>query len=357
MRNEVALCVMQILARLRPGVQRIPIDWGHPSVAGDPNIQALKRHVDDCEMKYFARYGDSTNDAVIAGRQVTFDNLIEADALLMELLHLHAVHGLQAMHDYYQYAVAHLDPLYTTVMNIVVPLFKDVTSALMALYVALPWCLYARDPAVERLRRVVDLCSTNPSSIYRMCNDNSIRLLFSEEPRLEQRIESAGVVTQDGLVRLTLPEGSDGAFLSGLFDFHKTIYWCRKQLIQKYIGEWRFRLPEYLNRMHELPIAPVLFLPEEHLSGQGEAIRESDLRQRGIPYYVIAAYPDDTQGMIVVAGLTSFRDLTPSVRLDVADTQLVNAFCYQAAFEGRTSMYGSIVDEMYLKVLEGMSFQ
>jgi hypothetical protein len=104
--------------------------------------------------------------------------------------------------------------------------------------------------------------------------------------------------------------------------------------------------------MDELPIPPILFYPldSDSTAQIAPAILESALRERGIPYYLLAAH-DDGKDKTVLAGMTSLSTGRPCVSFAVADMHLMNQFFYTALFRGLHSVYSPPLDSVYLRIL------
>jgi hypothetical protein len=56
--------------------------------------------------------------------------------------------------------------------------------------------------------------------------------------------------------------------------------------------------------------------------------------------------------LFVIAGLTTLQGFESCIGLDVADSQLQNAYHYAAVFERKNRLYGPLIDDMYGGILQ-----
>jgi hypothetical protein len=358
LQNQIAWCVAQIIPKIPPEIERIPINWHDPKLATLTDIELLKQIILGFDEMYFSKFAMLNDPCTLMGHNITLDYLIETNAIVTELVHLYAVHGIRSTRDYYENVIVHLpDPKYTLLIDCFRQLYGDVIGAMAALYMVIPFCLYSSSNPTEKFCELVDIHKAKPNSIYQVCNPIALKKCFDDEASLEHRIQDMMLRDFDGRpIEPTLRNVPDKEFAKELIDFHRTMYGCRRKLIDKYIGEFDYKGNLYCERLNELPIPPMLFFPEVSGGGNVKGIHELEFHKRNLPLYKIAAYPgDDPANQIVFAGLTSLPGTEPAIRFDVADIQLIYAYFYNAAFQGKTSFYAPIIDRMYEKLLRESS--
>jgi hypothetical protein len=356
-RNEVSWCIAQLVSRTPLGVNRIPLDWHDPRLATVGDLSFLKETIFGSDELYFRRYPTLYDSYTLLNAEVNLDYLIETNAIVAELLQLYSVHGMRSVWSYYQHTIMHLeDQKYTLLITSFERLYGDLLAAITALYFVIPFCLFSSPDPTRTFCEIVKQYQTKPRAMFELCNPANLRYCFRNESVIEDYVDKLTLVNRAGPIHIKLEEL--GQFAKGLMHFHRTMYRCRKQLINTYIGEFEYRADLYFERMGELPIPPILFYPDVSVQGTVKGVPEQEFRTRNLPLYKIAAWPSNRpEGEIVLAGMTSLPGSEPAVTFDVADMQLVYAYFYRAAFQGETSFYTPVVDHMYEQLLREASLE
>jgi hypothetical protein len=165
---------------------------------------------------------------------------------------------------------------------------------------------------------------------------------FVDEHTLEERMKNIKLLDSKG-------ETSD----EGLEYLHlqKTMYECRRKLIQKYVREFRYGGQLYCENLFELPIPPMLFFP----GGRGindltVGVSEREFKSRREEYYVIRGQEGPLGDSLVIAGLKAVPGSQPSIAFEEADWCLANRYFYERLFEKRHVLYSELIDEVYEKI-------
>jgi hypothetical protein len=127
--------------------------------------------------------------------------------------------------------------------------------------------------------------------VHSVCSAAALQGCFKNEGALERRIQATGLFSFDGPVQVDLEKLPDPDFAQALIEFYRTVYECRKKLIDKYIGEFNYSPGLYYERLFELPVPPILFYPDVSAQGGVMGVHEKEFQIRGNPLYKIAAYP------------------------------------------------------------------
>ena len=358
LRNQVSWCVAQIVSMIPPGVERIPIDWSNCRLLTLGDAVQLRDIALAFDEQYFSRFDTLYDPCTFNGRAITLDYLIETNAIVTELLHLYAVHGVRSSTDYYTNVVVRLsDPQYTFLIESFLELYGDLIGAIIALYATIPFCLYSSRNPTQTFCELMDRYKHNPRSIFAVCNPVTLKQCFNLEASLKNNVQNTMFFDLDGKpVQVRMEDVPDRELAEGLINFHGTMYDCRRRLIDKYIGEFEYNAGLYFERLNELPIPPMLFFPEVSVRGDVKGVHEQEFVQRKQSMYPIAAYPGpDPKNPIVFAGLTTFLGLESAIPFAIADLQLIYAYFYHAAFQGKTSFYTPMVDHMYEKLMREVS--
>lgn len=357
LRNCISWCVAQLVPRIPPGVERIPIDWNDASLATRRDLVHLRDIVLAFDKQYFSRFNTLYDPCSFRGRHITLNHLLEANAIVTELVHLYAVHGVRSTNDYYENVVVRLPALYTFLIECFLELYGDLIGAMIALYATIPFCLYSSRNPTQTFCELVDRHENDPHSVFAVCNPSTLKHCFDLEASLKNDVQNTIFFDLDGrAIQLRMEDLPNRELAEGMINFHNTMYGCRRRLIDKYIGEFEYNAGLYFERLNELPIPPMLFFPEVSASGAVKGVHEQEFIQRRQSIYQIAAHPgSDPTNPIVFAGLTAFLGSEPAIPFAIADLQLVNAYFYHAGFQGEASFYTPMVDHMYEKLMREVS--
>jgi hypothetical protein len=358
LRNHISWCVAQLVSRIPRGVERIPIDWSNAALSSLRDLVHLRDIVLAFDEQYFTQFNTLYDPCSFRGRDITLNHLIETNAIVTELVHLYAVHGVRSTNDYYENVVVRLlDSQYTFLIECFLEPYGDLIGAMTALYAIIPFCLYSSRNPTQTFCELMDRHERNPQSVFAVCNPSTLKHCFDLEASLKNEMQNTMFLDLDGRpIQLRMEDLPDREFAEGLINFHSTMYECRRRLIDKYVGEFDYNAALYFERLNELPIPPMLFFPEVSASGAVKGVHEQEFIQRKQSTYPIAAHPgSDPQNPIVFAGLTAFLGSEPAIPFAIADLQLAYAYFYNAGFQGKTSFYTPLVDHMYEKLMREIS--
>jgi hypothetical protein len=351
LRNETSWCMAQLIRSMPRDMDRIQINWGDSRLGASHRARLFKELIFRADEAYFSKFQELNDAYICLGHEIRLDYLIETNAIVTELLHLYKTLGVRSVRDYYGYVVSSLqEPKYTLLLACFCELYGDVIPAVIALYAAIPFCLYSSLNPTKTFCELAERCKVNPALVHSLCNASSLKACFENERELEEHIRAIRIFSVDGPVEVNVEALPDPYFAGALIQFHRTMYDCRKKLIDKYIVEFNYAPGPYYERLSELPLPPLLFYPDVSAQGEVRGVREQEFQKRGEPLYKIAA-SQHPEGDIVFAGLTSLSGTEPAVRFEIADIQLAYAYFYKAAFEGKTSVYTPVVDHMYERTL------
>lgn len=353
LRNEISWSIAQLIRSLPQDMDRIPINWSDARLTEDHQARLFRELIFAADDAYFSRFEQLNESSMCLGHEINLDYLVETNAIVTELLQLYKTLGIRSMRDYYGHVVSHLkDPTYTFLLARFCELYGDLVPAVVALYVVIPFCLYSSSNPTLAFCKLMEECKANPNGVHHVCNAATLKRCFRDEGELEQRILDTRLYTSDGPVHIEFDKLPDGEFAQALIEFHRTMYDCRKKLIDRYIGEFNYQPGTYYERFYELPVPPILFYPDVSAHGEVKGIHEEEFRKRGELIYKIAAYPGETPGGdIIFAGLTTLADTKPAIRFEIADIQLAYWYFYNASFRGKTAVYTRMVDHMYERTL------
>jgi hypothetical protein len=349
LQNKITWYTMQLVGQF-PKSQRLPADINDAVYSTVPRLQLFKGLIEECDELAYLRQETLWDAYSLEGHAITLEYLLEANATAAELLHLYSMHGINAMKDYYDTIVVNAEDKYNRLIREFAHLYDGLFEGLAALYLALGYSLFSSDTPTEHFCSLFSRLQRNRELIYAE-GDRWLSDPFPDEDEIAREIATTALMTDAGIAIRSF--GNPAAeFMDELANFHSSIYASRQQLIQKYVGEFRYHSGRYFERMDELPIPPILFYPldSDSTAQIAPAILESALRERGIPYYLLAAH-DDGKDKTVLAGMTSLSTGRPCVSFAVADMHLMNQFFYTALFRGLHSVYSPPLDSVYLRIL------
>jgi hypothetical protein len=356
LQNKITWYVMQLVGKLA-GLGVLPKNLDDPILASDPRIVELKALIFDSDEASFLRYQTLWDPHIVDGTTITLEHLLEASAMVSELLHLYSVHGVRAVHSYFALVVEKTEEKYNALIKMFVDLYGGLIAGLAALYAALGYSLYSSDDPTLHFALLFLRLKSNPHVVY----EETAEWLydpFANEAEFARSVFSTGLIhPSTGKLLFTFGD-PETKFMDDLATFHHSIYGARKQLIDTYLVKFRYSSQLYFERMDELPIPPILFYPLEAASQATimPGVRESDLKAQGFPYFVISAYEGD-QDKVILAGMVALAGIRPCVSFDIADMHLFNSFCYMALFRGEYQVYSPPIDSIYLELLKNLIFE
>ena len=353
--NKLTWAVMQIISRLAKR-RHLPTSVDDPIWKSDSELALLKRIIDEADEDAYDRSPGLYTRAVIGTEEIGLDHLLEASAMTTELLHLYAVHGVEAMERYYAQIVGNTEPLYRFLLERFVALFdSDLVRGTDTLYCVLGISLYSSDDPVTRLVSLYETL-TKDRTILKAEVVAWLSNPFPNEDDFAKR------VYRDWLVDAASNEPLDPSRLKNsefpideLAYLHHTLYGARRKLVRDYVERAQYRADFYVERLLEFGAPPILFYPLDvdsnatHVRG----MLQSELQARGIDHFMIVG-ADDEQGRLVLGGLCNFPETRPLVSFEVTDQILFANFCHRYLFEGTERLYGRLVDEMYLRTLRNL---
>jgi hypothetical protein len=350
LQNKITWYMMQLAGHF-PHSSQLPVDIHDPVYSSVAILKLFKGLINECDELTFLRQERLWDTCSLNGHAITLEHLLEANATAAELLHLYSMHGVNAMKDYYDTIVVNAEDKYNRLIQEFSRLYDGLFPGLAACYLALGYSLFSSHTPTEHFCSLFSRLQQNRKLIYAE-GDRWLSHPFPNEDEVAREIAATALMNAETGVAIRSFGNPETPFMDELANFHTSIYASRQQLIRKYVGEFRYRSDLYIEHMEELPIPPILFYPlDSDSSAQiAPAILESDLRKRGIPYYVLAAH-DDGKDKIVLAGMTALSTGRPCVGFDVADMHLMNQFFYAALFRGLYSVYSPPLDDVYLRLL------
>lgn|GEM_PF-5636055 len=353
--NKLTWAVMQIINRLAKS-RHLPSSVSDPIWKTDPELAQLKRIIDDADEDAYNRSAGLYTRAMIEQQEIGLDHLLEASAMTTELLHLYAVHGVDAMKRYHAQVVNNTEPLYRFLLEHFVTLFdSDLVRGTDALYCVLGISLYSSDDPVTHLVLLYEALKED-RTILKTEGATWLANPFPNEDDFAQRVYS------DWLVDAASNQPLDPSLLENrefpideLAYLHHTLYQARRKLIRDYVERAQYRADFYVEHLHEFGAPPILFYPLDVDSAATEvkAMLQSELHTRSIDHFMIAG-ADGKQGRLVLGGLCHFPETRSLVSFDVADQMLFANFCHRYLFEGTEQLYGPLIDEMYLLALKSL---
>ncbi len=353
--NKLTWAVIQIINRLAKR-RHLPSIVNDPIWKTDPELAQLKRIIDDADEDAYNRSPGLYTRAMIEQQEIELDHLLEASAMTTELLHLYAVHGVDAMERYHAQVVTNTEPLYRFLLERFVALFEsDLVRGTDALYCVLGISLFSSDDPVTRLVSLYEALKKD----RRILKTEVATWLTNPFP---DEGDFAKQVHCDWLVDAASNEPIDRSVLENrefpideLAYLHHTLYRTRRKLIRDYVERAQYRADFYVEHLHEFGAPPILFYPldVDSASTQVKAMLQSELHTRDIDHFMIAG-ADGEQGRLVLAGLRHFPETRSLVSFDVADQILFANFCHRYLFEGAEQLYGPLIDEMYLRALQNL---
>jgi hypothetical protein len=351
--NKLTWAVMQIISRLAKR-RHLPSSVNDPIWKTDPELALLKRITDDADEDSYNRSPGLYTRAMIERQEIGLDHLLEASAMTTELLHLYAVHGVDAMKRYHAQVVTNTEPLYRFLLEHFVTLFdSDLVRGTDALYCVLGISLYSSVDPVTRLVLLYEALKKD-RTILGTEVATWLANSFPAEDDFAKRVYS------DWLVDAASNEPLEPSLLENhefpideLAYLHHTLYRARRKLIRDYVKRAQYRADFYVEHLHEFGAPPILFYPldVDSAATQAKAMLQRELHTRGIDHFIIAGVNDEEQGMLVLGGLCHFPETRSLVSFDVADQILFANFCHRYLFEGTEQLYGPLIDEMYLRTL------
>jgi len=353
--NKLTWAVMQIISRLaRRG--HLPNSVDDPIWKADPELALLKRIIDEADENAYDRSPGLYTRAVIGTDEIELDHLLEASAIATELLHLHAVHGVEAMKRYYTQVVRNAEPLYRSLLQHFVALFdSDLVRGTDALYCGLGLSLYSSDDPVTRLASFYETLTADRTMLSAEVA-SWLSNPFPNEDEFEKRVYC------DWLVDAVSNEPLDPSRLKGcefpideLAYLHHSLYEARRKLIRDYVEGAQYRADFYVEHLLEFVSPPVLFYPldADSTATKARAILQSEMHAHGIDHFMIVG-AEQEQGRVVLGGLCSFPETRSFVSFEVIDQILFANFCHRYLFEGTEQLYGRLIDEIYLRTLRNL---
>ena len=354
--NKLTWAVMQIISRLAKR-RHLPSSVNDPIWKTDSELAQLKRIIDDADEDAYNRSPGLYTRAMIEQQEIGLDHLLEASAMTTELLHLYAVHGVDAMDRYHEQVVNNTEPLYRFLLEHFVTLFdSDLVRGTDALYCVLGISLYRSDDPVTQLVLLYEALKKDRTILKTEVAAWLANPFPSEE-------DFAKRVYCDWLVDAASNEPIDPSLLENrefpvdeLAYLHHTLYRARRKLIRDYVERAQYRADFYVEHLHEFGAPPILFYPLDVDSAvtQVKAVLQGELNRRGIDHFMIAGADDEEQWRLVLAGLCHFPETRSLVSFNVADQILFANFCHRYLFEGAEQLYGPLIDEMYLRALQNL---
>jgi hypothetical protein len=147
---------MQTISRLAK-LRYLPSGASDSVWRSDHELALLKHIIDDADEDAFNRCPGLYVRGIIGSDPIDLEALLEASTITTELLHLYAVHGIEAMERYYNRIVRKTESVYRLLLERFVSLYDgDLVGGIDALYCALGVSLYSSDNPVNRLISLYD---------------------------------------------------------------------------------------------------------------------------------------------------------------------------------------------------------
>jgi hypothetical protein len=354
--QKITLAVLQMLNRLAK-LQHLPNRANDPIWSSDPKLAVLKQLVDEADEGAFERSTGQYESGMIENDSISLDHLLEASATIAELLHLYAIHGVDAMELYYRSVVLKADKLYTVLIERFVAIHNgNLVRGVDALYCALLISLYGSENPVTRFLSIYSALKAKAGTIR-----EELEIWFANpfphEDDLARRVYGEWLVYRDSGEAIDLSRFGGHEFpLDELVSLHITLYDARRTLIHRYIKKARCRADFYVEHLHEFAAPAILYYPVEAESSATvvPAILESELQVNGIEHFLIAG--SDAEGhRIALAGLRYFPAVASCVSFVATDQMLFANFSLRYLFEGTERLYSRGVDEVYLQTLRRLT--
>ena len=278
---------------------------------------------------------------------ISLVDLLEANAMVAELLHLSVDHGVPSAEQYYRRGVCQLPPEYNKLLNAFISLADDFLRGLVALQLAVAYCLYGSDDPVARFCRLADEYARGPGGFTDRYNPQAIGQLFDDEAELEEWVNDHRLVCsgpKDEVEAL-----GNEAWFQEMTRFREHVYAARKALISKYVNEFQMNAADYYHRTNELPLPPVVFWPGDvGPDGQAMVVAEDILRNLDRELYMIRGGESVRGDQVILAGIAPYMIRTPFVRYEVVDTHMLAYYWYRMLFTKRCSeVYSPVIDNVY----------
>jgi hypothetical protein len=279
---------------------------------------------------------------------ISLVDLLEANAVATELLYLLVAHDMPSAEQYYRRVICHLPPEYNKLLKKFVDLAGDFVQALVALHLAVVYCLYGSDDPVARFCVVADEYANRPDTFSDHYNPQAVSHLFECEVELEKWAKDHKLVssTPEGDV----PVGPREGWLGEMDTFNELIYGARKALIDKYVFNFRMNASHYFKRTNELPLPPVVFWPcEVRPDGQAMVVPEGIFRDISTELYMIRGGKDrEGDGNVILAGIGPYMTRKPFLAYEHLDMHMLAYYWYRMLFVDHDSeVYSPAIDEMY----------
>ncbi|MGO4517394.1 hypothetical protein AB4Y89_16480 [Terriglobus sp. 2YAB30_2] len=351
--HKITLAVMQILSRLTKH-RYLPAGVNDPIWHSDPEMAFLKQLIDDIDEDAFNRSQGLYADGMIESDSISLEHLLEASAITTELLHLHAIHGVESMEHYYRTVILNAGKLYKGLVERFVTLYSgNILYGIDALYCALGISLYSSDNPIARFVLIYEELRRDTGTL-RVEVERWLSNPVPDEDDLAQRVYGEWLI--DYASRQPIGPESFAGHEFPMEEFaclHQTLYEARRTLIRRYIRLAGYRSDFYVDHLHEFASPAVLFYPVEADSSATvvPAILKSDLQADGIEHYPIA---DAEEERIVLAGLRNFPSTRSCISFEVTDHILFVNFCYRYLFMETERSYSRGVDDTYLHTLRSL---
>jgi hypothetical protein len=176
LRNEISWSMAQLLRSMPHDMDRIPINWSDSRLAESHHARLFKELIFRADETYFSKFQELNSSSICLGREINLDYLFETNAIITELMQLYKTLGIRSMRDYYAHVVSSLqDPQYALLLECFCELYGDLVPAVMALYAAIPFCLYSslKEGLIKPIRR----CASSGQSAV-LCSEQMLDQTF-----------------------------------------------------------------------------------------------------------------------------------------------------------------------------------
>jgi len=277
---------------------------------------------------------------------VSLPDILEANAVAAELLHLYVLHNASAVEAYYERLVRKLPPLYNKLVDAFAEIKGNLIEAVVALHLAVTHSLYGSDDPIARFCALAEEYARMPGRFLGRYGPEAVKSLFDAESELEAYVRGHRFIDDKG--KLWMPPQGD--WLQELYGFHERVYEARKLLITKYIGEFRMDAHEYFHRTNQLPLPPIVFWPGEDKDAEEiTAVPEAPLQDSSREFYIIRRQKRKGGEWAVVAGMRSYITEEPFFFFSVVDMHMLAYYSYSRLFRGAapSEVYSPTIDDMY----------
>lgn len=192
LRNKINWCVAQLARSFRGlSVEMLPLDYkiDHPKLVtaeGAFLLKEIKRLVSEFNQYHAIVFQPISYNKI----DLTLTYLIEASAMLLELVNVLSVHGERGARDYYEQVVLNLPDEYSYLLRTFVQRRGSVTAALLPLYTLLAYSLYCSDNPVRTLVELLQSGAGDiPDSVLHSLQTSVMTEPFDREDELKKRIE------------------------------------------------------------------------------------------------------------------------------------------------------------------------